>query len=61
MQRSKVDAIAEWPYPTNVTELQSFLGLCNYYCWFIKSYAKIAAPLTELLRSSTGSFEFGET
>ena len=61
MQRNKVDAITEWPYPSNVTELQQFLGLCNYYRRFIKSYAKIAAPLTELLRSSTGSFEFGET
>ena len=61
MQRNKVDAITEWPYPSNVTQLQQFLGLCNYYCRFIKSYAKIAAPLTELQHSLTGSFELGET
>lgn len=29
----------------NVTELQAFLGLCNYYQWFILAFTKIAAPL----------------
>ena len=39
----------KWPIPTNITETQSFLGLCNYYCKFIKDYAKIAKPLYKLI------------
>ena len=31
----KVDVIKQWPTPTNVTELQSFLGSVNYLCKFI--------------------------
>ena len=34
------------------------MGLCNYYRKFIKSYAKVAAPLTELLRHATARFAF---
>ena len=31
----KVDVIKQWPTPTNVTELQSFLGSVSYLCKFI--------------------------
>ena len=27
----KVKAVQEWPTPTNLKDVQSFLGLCNYY------------------------------
>ena len=27
----KVDTVKQWPTPTNIKEMQSFLGLCNYY------------------------------
>ena len=27
----KIESIRKWPQPTNLKELQSFLGLCNYY------------------------------
>jgi len=30
--------------------MQKFLGLANYYRWFIKDFAKIAAPLHVLVR-----------
>ena len=45
----KIEAIQKWPIPTNITETRSFLGLCNYYCKFIKDYAKIAKPLYKLI------------
>jgi Reverse transcriptase (RNA-dependent DNA polymerase) len=32
MQHSKVQALADWPRLTKVTEVQSFLGLAKYYC-----------------------------
>jgi Reverse transcriptase (RNA-dependent DNA polymerase)/RNase H-like domain found in reverse transcriptase len=44
----KVDTIKDWPEPRNLKELQSFLGLCNYYRHFVAQYSKIAAPLTDL-------------
>ena len=44
----KVEAIRTWPKPTTVKELQQFLGLANYYAQYIRHYANIAAPLTDL-------------
>ena len=48
--KDKVKAISEAPAPTNITELQSFLGGINYYGKFIKNMAEITAPLYKLLR-----------
>ena len=50
MDGSKVAAIRDWPTPTKVIELRSFLGLANYYRWFIQGYSKIAIPLTDLMK-----------
>ena len=46
----KVQAILYWPPPSKVAELQSFLGLANYYRKFIQGYSKKVAPLTDLLK-----------
>ncbi|XP_055905818.1 uncharacterized protein K02A2.6-like [Eupeodes corollae] len=45
---SKVAAIKKLPRPTNLKELQSFMGKINYYNSFIKNFSQIAAPLNEL-------------
>lgn len=49
----KITTIQGWPQPKNIKELQSFLGLCNYYRRFILDYSKVAAPLTDLTHKDT--------
>jgi len=50
MQRKKVKGVLNWLAPRNIKEVQTFLGLANYYRRFIKDFAKIAAPLHMLVR-----------
>jgi hypothetical protein len=45
-----VRAIEAFPRPLTVTEVRSFLGLSNFYRRFVKGYAAIALPLTNLTR-----------
>ena len=48
IDESKLEAIRKWPTPTNVTEVQSFLGFTGYYRWFISKFEQVAQPLHEL-------------
>ena len=53
MDPAKIAGIAEWPIPTMVKQVRSFLGFCNYYWPFIYQYSHIAAPLNKLTRKDT--------
>jgi hypothetical protein len=47
---AKVQAVNDWPLPRSMYELRSFLGMANYFRRFIKDYAAIACPLTQLTK-----------
>lgn len=48
----KVQAIAERPPPSNITELRSFLNAAGYLRHFIHRFAGIANPLYEITKGS---------
>jgi hypothetical protein len=58
MQQSKVQSLDEWHRLTTVTEVQSFLGLANYYRRLIRDVSRISAPLYELNKNGV-QFEWG--
>ena len=48
--QKKIEAINRFTQPKTIKELRSFLGMMGYYRRFVKDFAKIAKPLTNLLR-----------
>lgn len=56
----KTAAIRHFTEPKNVKHVQSFLGLAGYFRKFVKDFASIAKPLSELTKNDV-RFVFGET
>ena len=50
MDNKKWEVIQQWPTPTNVKELQSYLGSVNYLSKFIPYLSDLRRPLQELLK-----------
>ena len=44
----KIRSIKDWPTPTGVTDIMSFLVLVRYYRNFIENFSRIACPMTAL-------------
>ena len=51
----KIKPVTEWPQPTTVTEVSSFLGFVSYYRRFIPNFYKVAKPLNNLLQNLEGT------
>ena len=47
---TKIEAISEFPAPTNITELRSFMGMANQLGKFTHLLSEAAGPLRDLLK-----------
>ncbi|KAJ1597534.1 hypothetical protein NDA14_002946 [Ustilago hordei] len=50
MDPEKVHTVKEWPMPESIHDIQRFLGFANFYQRFIAHFARIAKPLTALVK-----------
>lgn len=50
---AKVQAVKQFPTPSNIHEVRQFLGLTGFFRKFIKAYGEIAHPLTSLLKKNS--------
>jgi hypothetical protein len=53
MDPAKVDAVASWPAPQKLKDVQAFIGFANFYRRFINNFSKLAQPMTRLMRKDT--------
>ena len=50
MQQHKVEVVRNWPVLQSVKDVRAFLGLAGFYRRFVRSFAAIAQPLTDLTK-----------
>jgi hypothetical protein len=55
-----IASITQWPIPTNVIEVRSFMGACQYLRKFIVNLSIVATPL-HAMTSKEKSFHWGKT
>ena len=55
----KIEKVENWPQPRNLHDVKAFYGLCSYYRKFVKDFAKIAAPMTKLMKPEN-KFEWSQ-
>src|SRR3569623_1716084 len=60
MEPDKVEAVRAWTLPRTKKQLQSLLGLNNFYRKFVQIFARFAAPLTDLLHDRPENAPLGE-
>ncbi|QRW26145.1 Retrotransposable element Tf2 protein [Rhizoctonia solani] len=53
LDKLKIQAVQEWPVPSKVKEVQSFLGFANFLWRFVANFSHIARPLHNLVKKDT--------
>jgi len=61
MEKEKVQGVMEWPVPKSMKDMQKFLGLANYYRWFVKDFAKIAKLLWQPLDTQSNDYTMSKS
>jgi hypothetical protein len=51
---TKIQAVKDWPVPTSIKEIQSFLRFANYCKKFIKGFRTITRLFTDFTRKDKG-------
>jgi hypothetical protein len=57
---AKIQVIHDLPTPTTLTELRSFLGLANFYRWFMLGFSHIAWALSQVTKGGGRKVHMGE-
>lgn len=52
-KEERIEVVKTWLQPKFVKDIQVFIGFANFYECFIKSFGKITASLTSILRSTS--------
>jgi hypothetical protein len=60
MESDWISTIEDWPTPKSIRDVQVLLGFTNFYQRFIRKYAKVTLPLTELLKKADKAGELPE-
>ncbi|CCO33944.1 hypothetical protein RSOLAG1IB_11464 [Rhizoctonia solani AG-1 IB] len=50
LDKLKIQAVQEWPTPSTVKQVQSFLGFANFVRRFVANFSQIARPLHNLVK-----------
>ncbi|CEL57200.1 Retrotransposable element Tf2 155 kDa protein type 2 OS=Schizosaccharomyces pombe (strain 972 / ATCC 24843) GN=Tf2-7 PE=4 SV=1 [Rhizoctonia solani AG-1 IB] len=50
LDKLKIQAVQEWPTPSTVKQVQSFLGFANFVRRFVANFSQIAQPLHNLVK-----------
>ena len=53
MDPKKLQDVANYPVPQNVTDIQAFLGFTRYYRYFVQNYSAIVCPLLDLTKKGS--------
>ncbi|QRW15583.1 Retrotransposable element Tf2 protein [Rhizoctonia solani] len=53
LDKLKIQAVQEWPVPTKVKEVQSFLGFANFLRQFVANFSHLARPLHNLVKKDS--------
>ena len=53
MEKEKLSGVLKWPVLTKVKQVQAFLDFANFYRRFVKNFAKMSKPLSDLTKKDS--------